>query len=76
MVIRCKSGGSNYDYHKDTVTSSNDAILNEVGWTTAVYLMGTQPWPGGALEHLVVPLGNVSLGVWFLWLLGLTAKIP
>jgi hypothetical protein len=37
--------------HKDTVTGSNNAILNEVGWTTAVYLVGTQPWPGGALEH-------------------------
>jgi hypothetical protein len=37
--------------HKDTVTDSNDAILSEVGWTTAVYLVGAQPWPGGALEH-------------------------
>jgi hypothetical protein len=37
--------------HKDTITGSNDAILNEVRWTTAVYLVGTQPWPGGALEH-------------------------
>jgi hypothetical protein len=37
--------------HKDTVTGSNDAILNAVGWTTAVYLVGTQTWPGVALEH-------------------------
>jgi hypothetical protein len=37
--------------HKGIVTRSSDAILNEVGWTTAVYPVGAQPWPGGALEH-------------------------
>jgi hypothetical protein len=34
-----------------TATGSNDAILSEVGSTTAVYLVGAQPRPGNASEH-------------------------
>jgi hypothetical protein len=51
------------------VTGSNDANLNEVGRTMAVFLVGSHHGPGmrwdTALGHLlVVPLGNDSLGVW------------
>jgi hypothetical protein len=54
---------------RSLVTGSNEAILNEADRTTAVSLVGTHHGPGmrwnTALGHLVVvPLGNVSLGVW------------
>jgi hypothetical protein len=52
-------------YLRSYVTGSNDAILHEVGRTTAVSLVGAHHGPRGALGHLLmVPLGNVSLGVW------------
>jgi hypothetical protein len=44
------------------VTGSNDAILNEVGQTMTVSLMGAYHGPGVASGHfLVVPPGNISL---------------
>jgi hypothetical protein len=51
------------------VTGINDAILNEVGRTTAVYLEGRimdqEVRRDTALGHLlVVPLGNAGFGVW------------
>jgi hypothetical protein len=53
------------NYLRSYVTGSNDAILNEVGRTTAMSLVGAHHGPGDGLGHLlVVPLGNVSLGVW------------
>jgi hypothetical protein len=46
------------------VTGSNNVILNEVGRTVAVSLVGAHHGPGGELGHfLVVPLGNVSFRV-------------
>jgi hypothetical protein len=33
------------------VIGSNDAILNEDGWTTAVSLVGAHHGPGGASGH-------------------------
>jgi hypothetical protein len=45
------------------VTGSNDAILSEVSQTTAVF-DGDASWTRVALGHLVVPLGNDSLGIW------------
>jgi hypothetical protein len=51
-------------YLRSYVTGSNDAILSEVGRTTAVSLVGAHQGPGSALGHLLmVPLGNDSLGV-------------
>jgi hypothetical protein len=50
------------------VTGSNGAILSEVGRMRAVSLVGTHHGPGmcwdTALGHLVILLGNNSLGVW------------
>jgi hypothetical protein len=58
------------NFLRSHVTGSNDVILNKVGRTTAVSLVGTHHEAGmcwdTALGHLlVVPLGNDSLGVWF-----------
>jgi hypothetical protein len=67
MTVRQKVGGSNCDLSRPYVTSSNNAILNEVGRTTAVSGGGasqTRRCVDTALGHLlVVPLGNGSLGV-------------
>jgi hypothetical protein len=53
------------------VTGSIDAILNEVGRTTAVSLVGVHQRPGVAPGQLLaVPLGNVNLGVW----IGMTSQ--
>jgi hypothetical protein len=65
----CIQGGVTVTCLRSHVTGSNDAILNEVGRTTVVSLVGTHHGPGmrwdTALGHLlVVPLGNDSLGVW------------
>jgi hypothetical protein len=38
-------------YLRSYVTGSNDAILNEVGRTTAVSLEGAYHGPGGASGH-------------------------
>jgi hypothetical protein len=52
-------------FFRTHVTGSIDAILNEVGRTTTVSLVGEHQRPGVAPGHLlVVPPGNVSLGVW------------
>jgi hypothetical protein len=56
-------------FFRAQVTGSHDAIVNEVGRTTAVSLVGTHHGPGmrrdTAFGHLlVVPLGNDRLGVW------------
>jgi hypothetical protein len=52
-------------YLRSYVTGSNDAILNEVGRITAVSLLGAHHGPGAGSGHLlVVPLSNVTLGVW------------
>jgi hypothetical protein len=50
------------------ITGSNVVILNEVGQTTAVFLVGCimdqRVCQDTALGHLMNPLGNVSLRVW------------
>jgi hypothetical protein len=56
-------------YLRPYVTGNNDAILNEVGQTMAVSLVGAHQGPGVALDTafghlLVVLLGNVCFGVW------------
>jgi hypothetical protein len=61
--------GVTVTFLRSHVTGSNDAILSEVGRTSAVSLVGTHHGPGmrwdTALGHLLmVPLGNGSLGVW------------
>jgi hypothetical protein len=38
-------------YLRSYVTGSDDAILSEVGWTTAVSLVGAHHGPGGASGH-------------------------
>jgi hypothetical protein len=52
-------------YLRSYVTGSNDAILGEVGRTTAVSLVEAHHGPEALGHLLVVPLGNICLGVWF-----------
>jgi hypothetical protein len=55
------------------ITGSNDAILNEVGRTRAVFGGGASEMGlrrDTVLGHLVVPPGNVSLVVW----IGMTSR--
>ena len=66
-AARARSRG-NCDFLRSHVTGGNDAILNEVGRTTAVSLVGTHHGPGmrwdTALGQIVVALpANASLGV-------------
>jgi hypothetical protein len=43
--------GVTVTYLRSYVRGSNDAILSEVGQTTAVFLVGAHHGPGGASEH-------------------------
>jgi hypothetical protein len=69
-MLSFPSAGVTVTYLRSYVTGNNDAVLNEVGRTTAVSLVGAHHGPGSALGQalghlLVVPLGKDSLGVWF-----------
>jgi hypothetical protein len=80
VLVRKKNGGVSVTFFRSNVTGSNDVILNEVGRSTALSLVGTYYGPGmrwdTSLGQLVVPLGKDSLGVWICMTNGLVAKFP
>jgi hypothetical protein len=70
LFLLSLKGGVTVTFLSSHVTGSNDVILNEVGRTTAVSVVGTHHgqgmrWDTALGQLLVVPLGNDSPEVWF-----------